>query len=687
MNPVKSTPTKSTSTKSTVTVGKRYFWFTEDLSLKLRHVKVDYRLNPNTMISRESFVLSQAISYQKMPKQCKGCLAVLYQNGRWVVILVWKLTDATVEFYRFRNNLHLYSEKETASTRLQDYSDFYFVNLFHWDLGNAVSNPMVINELDGCLDNALSPTVLDFRKYTDETKIPGAIGESTGKKESSRRRRGKGGAFARMNSVSQMENPWLTIYVDKSADGSLEDSHGHRVSKTLLLPSTYPQSEKYSTNEFSTRLRTFYELNYSDLSSLPSGRQEALVYLKQKAVKEHHLLELNSDYPVRFVQCESSVYQALRAQPDKGNQETFVWHLSYSPNISLPGVCVSMWKQNATKGFFDEESIVTAFNVVGRGYGPRRGVFSVGMNAYFGPRRSNRPRPSPNQGRGYLLYESDYYRDYYSFPEKQVTFTRTLNNAADQLSHCFKEPNDNYLSFVGHKSCSRKIWTSGTLHPHRVIREPKPGVADLKVSKVGEADFFGFGNTPHRDLCDKLSSATSQSWTAMLRYGTPIRTYIERIGKQEGLGLTTTCGYNFIGILPGSSELLAYFCQMQFCMPLAHCIGHQFYGWAFAHCTSLPVIITKQEYHYRNQLQSPNFVIAAWGSGGRTEEADVSQGAVATAAAATASAATAAGPVTRARAAASPATGAAASPATAGSQDKQAKKKAKKRAQKRKRNA
>ena len=95
-------------------VGARNFWFTKDLSWKLQIKKLDCRVDPKNL-SPETYVLSQCTSYQQLPKQCKGCLAVLCENLRWEAIVIWKVQDASLEFFRFRNNIELYPIKETSS--------------------------------------------------------------------------------------------------------------------------------------------------------------------------------------------------------------------------------------------------------------------------------------------------------------------------------------------------------------------------------------------------------------------------------------------------------------------------------------------------------------------------------------------------------------------------------------------
>ena len=47
-------------------------------------------------------------------------------------------------------------------------------------------------------------------------------------------------------------------------------------------------------------------------------------------------------------------------------------------------------------------------NYVGVGFCPRVFTHSVGINAYFGPRGSNYPLPTPNYGQDNKKYNMDY---------------------------------------------------------------------------------------------------------------------------------------------------------------------------------------------------------------------------------------------------------------------------------------
>jgi len=197
---------------------------------------------------------------------------------------------------------------------------------------------------------------------------------------------------------------------------------------------------------------------------------------------------------------------------------------------------------------------------------------------------------------------------------------KKVENASRLAIQAFTWVNDNYMSFVGYGTCDRVIWTSGT-SKKRMVRvmkndsEPVCGVRSLS-----NTNFLGFFNSPHKDLCDVLDEVTKAKWLGDIANSPSMQDYLRGMDKICGLGLPTTCGYNVIGN-PGSGKLLAYFCQMGFCVPICHTSAHHFYGWSFPHCTAMPVVVG-ESYKYRNQPDEDPLVIAAWGSSGKKGHAN-----------------------------------------------------------------
>lgn len=273
---------------------------------------------------------------------------------------------------------------------------------------------MRINKHDGYLDNLLSPTTFNLRKHTDQPKFPDSAGKGEGKLRASKKKCGKGDACEKMNTIGKTTEPWLTICLDGSQEGSLELNLA-QLTKTLLLPSTTKPMKTSSTEVFLIFTPKFYETQHSNLSGLPLEIQNVEERPQKHHKKDHQLLELQTTHPVQFMMCDDSVCESIWAQPDARNEETFVWELSFLTSVSLQGICVSMWMKNKSMGCFKEEDGMSSFNVVGKGHGPRKSFFSVGIHAYFGSRHSSRPRP--NQGKGALLFQSDCCFNHCALPE------------------------------------------------------------------------------------------------------------------------------------------------------------------------------------------------------------------------------------------------------------------------------
>ena len=102
-------------------------------------------------------------------------------------------------------------------------------------------------------------------------------------------------------------------------------------------------------------------------------------------------------------------------------------------------------------------------NSLGTGYGQRECTKHKGLQAYFGPRYCYRPLMNPNYGKGEIKYKVDYYRQTYSNPEQLLMSCPKVNNTAREALDITRSINSNYMEFVGYNTCSKVIWTSGTM--------------------------------------------------------------------------------------------------------------------------------------------------------------------------------------------------------------------------------
>jgi len=219
-------------------------------------------------------------------------------------------------------------------------------------------------------------------------------------------------------------------------------------------------------------------------------------------------------------------------------------------NVDLPGITVSMWMQDCSAiNLFSIQDVNDVYNSFGLGFGPRCRCFSLGINLYMGERLSTMTTQSPNQGRGKGLIHADYYRKYYSYAEKRLTPQSKLRHAGKAVIDLFRRVNDNYLSFVGYKTCNRAIWTSG-ITSKRIYRQWLPSNKSTPTwteEMTTLANYLGFCNSPHRDLTDMVKDGTVDRWIGAIGEQSLMKGYVEKLQRQIGVGLPTTCGYNLVG--------------------------------------------------------------------------------------------------------------------------------------------
>ena len=55
-----------------------------------------------------------------------------------------------------------------------------------------------------------------------------------------------------------------------------------------------------------------------------------------------------------------------------------------------------MWKQHNFETVFTSDDVLNIKDAIGMGFGSRERALSMGVNYYFGPRRTNRPHATPN---------------------------------------------------------------------------------------------------------------------------------------------------------------------------------------------------------------------------------------------------------------------------------------------------
>ena len=85
----------------------------------------------------------------------------------------------------------------------------------------------------------------------------------------------------------------------------------------------------------------------------------------------------------------------------------------------------------------------------------------MGLNDYFGTRRTNRPHETTNDGPGKARIKIDYYRQTYPPPENLAHIYGKLETLGQEVIYSSKYFNSNLMEFVGYDKNGKLIWTSG----------------------------------------------------------------------------------------------------------------------------------------------------------------------------------------------------------------------------------
>ena len=84
----------------------------------------------------------------------------------------------------------------------------------------------------------------------------------------------------------------------------------------------------------------------------------------------------------------------------------------------------------------------------------------MGVNDYFGPRRTNRPHATTNYGPGNLNLKL-IITDRHIFLQKFQLIIEKKGKSGQKVMFSSKYFNSNYMEFVGYETCDKLIWTPG----------------------------------------------------------------------------------------------------------------------------------------------------------------------------------------------------------------------------------
>ena len=132
-----------------------------------------------------------------------------------------------------------------------------------------------------------------------------------------------------------------------------------------------------------------------------------------------------------------------------------------------------------------------------------------------------------------------------------------------------------------------------------------------------------FTNTSHKDKKDTFNEKTMKEDTICprtLKSG-KVTEYIEKIKTQFGIGVPTTCAYQYCGDT-SNTNIEAIFVQLIFAFDILYNSVHHFFAWTFVHFT--PVVRVKGERIYVFYDETDiDFILVAWGADGGREESKV----------------------------------------------------------------
>ena len=87
-----------------------------------------------------------------------------------------------------------------------------------------------------------------------------------------------------------------------------------------------------------------------------------------------------------------------------------------------------MWEKHDFETIFTSNYVMNIHDGIGKVFGSIERAYSMGANAYFGPRSTNRPHATSNYEPGKSKFEVDYYRHTYCSPLKLAHTRKNWKN-------------------------------------------------------------------------------------------------------------------------------------------------------------------------------------------------------------------------------------------------------------------
>ena len=285
------------------------------------------------------------------------------------------------------------------------------------------------------------------------------------------------------------------------------------------------------------------------------------------------------------------------------------------------GTLLSYWKEDdkVTKLRLTYNFAEVCLGVVGKGFGSRPSVPSLGSNSYFKPHgkgtdaTTSSPAQADSERKQQQYYRSSQHQNQLMHPLLRKFVNELSNNVLDSG----RQANPFLMKMVG-RICDRQILTLGFV--------PYP-IGKAKMNNIIQAGCshptFGFVNSAHVDSCDRLNKEQVSEWketAAKQRWKS-----CQKILEQKDFCLPTSCGYQFVFRDEKKKDAVrvnAFFAMegLGLAMELTHGIFHHFMGSMFSHQTCLPVCKRLSDNNWTASNIDNVMQIVGWGSCGGSRE-------------------------------------------------------------------
>ena len=632
----------------------------------------------------------QTQQYQKTSWKLRGHACMINQNGIWKLVFIH---DASTiyhgELSGYMYNGHVVGSKDLISCSISAKDKtFYWVNLLpeKFPSNSLPDLKYPISVRDGYYYGNHSPSHIELPKLTSEnvqtlgldekliklrktekesstetmkeTKINGVYMktslESNKRTQTSHKpKQGRGRKTIPIFRTKQTDGlHYLTIfqpdnydvqyrkYLDSSMlyiavpykdEGKKIANHPFRtVHYTLIHYSNIQQLQNTSIMEYNETLDTIGVLKFPLYQPTIDTPTRFCIVSKQEFEEMIAHPKLYSWEAVKTIDSEKKNHSCELKLVDGVNGSTqFLYGITDIPNVLLPGICVSMWKNSPKIQDVTMEFVNTIEKSFGRGFGDRSCAPCLGVNTYFGNHYNKRVIDRPETQPG-TRFHDHYGRQTDKYQQMIPLCQKFIYAQARRVREEAQTMNKNYMLFVGYDTCNRIIWTQGIDHPGKFISNNDGHQNQRCIS---------FANKLHIDKCDVIKQETTEKWFEWLEMLKRTKCEDEEtkqaanyvigkfrdLGKTFGIGLPTTCGYSHVTTNKSSIiEINSSFIQMNFAMKISNKSMHHMYAWAFPHATALAIAVTSGSkilvHNEKSQAFSVN--VAAWGNSGGFKHAE-----------------------------------------------------------------